>query len=251
MRFIIEAKRINSYKIPAFDFCNAIIEAIEYNKWAYNKEDEFLLCDDIITSLKNDELDNKDIPIGSVEFVNAFLLHFYHFQMKPLNLPIELYEFAGRNIIRCKGSEIADKLVENNSYFIKDDDIIKGINFYFLASDSIYKNLVPDKNYFISDRLNGIVSEYRCFVYNNTLIDCKNYSGNFMILPDFYTINKMINKFDHSAYTLDVAVLDGGITVPIECHDFISCGLYGFKDYNKIYNMTLSAWKNTLSWSNL
>lgn len=68
-------------------------------------------------------------------------------------------------------------------------------------------------------------------------------NGNFTVFPDYEQILKMKHAFSYLmgqapvAYTLDIGVKwkeGGNETFVIECHDFYSCGLYGFSDLNKL-----------------
>ena len=72
----------------------------------------------------------------------------------------------------------------------------------------------------------------------------KCYSGEFNIFPDVAEINKMISAYTEAppAYTIDVGVNTKGETVIIECHNFFSCGLYGFSDYRYLLDMFLKAY---------
>lgn len=100
----------------------------------------------------------------------------------------------------------------------------------------------PVGNYQISD-MTDIDAEYRCFVYKDELVGIHYYSGNFTVFPDYEQILKMKRAFSYLmgqapvAYTLDIGVKwkEGeNETFVIECHDFYSCGLYGFSDLNKL-----------------
>jgi hypothetical protein len=69
------------------------------------------------------------------------------------------------------------------------------------------------------------------------------------MFPDVQKINtEMIPAYKSApvAYTLDIGIirrLSDFDTVVIECHDFFSCGLYGFADH-KVYPHMLHRWFN-------
>ena len=91
-----------------------------------------------------------------------------------------------------------------------------------------------------------IDSEWRAFVFNNELVGLHNYSGDFTIFPDVKLIKIMIKDFNYNgAYTLDIGVNLKG-TFIIECHDFFSCGLYGFEDYKLLPKMFISTWNKLI-----
>ena len=75
-------------------------------------------------------------------------------------------------------------------------------------------------------------SEYRCFVYYNTLLDIKPYviDKHNLTIPDTKTIHEIINegkKLNVNAYSLDIGVDDKERTLLIECNDAYALGCYG------------------------
>lgn len=138
-------------------------------------------------------------------------------------------------------------------YFVKSNSKIKG-----------YKEVIelncrealplPAGEYQVSEYMNGIDSEWRVFVYQGKLVGLQNYSGEFTKFPYVGLIKEMISSWKSApiAYTLDVGVgreiFDKKYgfhlyneTFVIECHDFFSCGLYGFADH-AIYPNMLYRW---------
>jgi hypothetical protein len=207
------------------DFSFNLIKAIEYQNW-YNRDNDikYHLTDKIY----DDDIDM--IPIGSVEFVDTYLKTFHDFELLPINIPDELFKekYLKRNVIYGRKENI------NKVCFVKSAEHIK------LFADVIspeYLNLVPNGKLLISDIVD-IDSEYRCFVFENELVGIKHYFGDFKILPDINTINDMIADYKSApiAYTLDVGITKMG-TVIIECHNFVSVGLYGFADYKILPQM--------------
>lgn len=155
--------------------------------------------------------------------------------MKPLNIPEELQksEYLKRayNIKQTTFPKV----------FIKSKDKIKGYT-GIVPTDSI-----PEGNYIISEIID-IDSEWRTFVYNGDMVGLQNYSGDFTVFPNVHTIKDMINDYKSApkAYTLDVGVNKNG-TFIIECHDFFSCGMYGFADYKVIPAMYIATWNKLIS----
>ena len=100
------------------------------------------------------------------------------------------------------------------------------------------QNKIPNGNYQISEYID-IVSEYRCFIYNDKIVGIQYYSGEFEVFPDVSRLYDFIEKYNYDygegnapqAYTLDILVDFEGNTYVMECHEFFSCGLYGFSDY--------------------
>jgi len=238
-KFVIQCENINGNLVPMFDFGFELIQAIKYQNW-FRRENlhEFVLVS------KDDDIYKDYIPIGSVEFVTGHMKKYHGVEaVKPLNIPEELYPFAKRMVTRVERSEIWKLLFKYENLFIKDDDKIKG----FSDICNCHTNL-PVCNYLVSELIN-IKSEWRCFVRNGELLDIKCYSGEFDVLPDIAEIKRMIEAYKSAppSYTIDVAITDDNQTVIIECHNFFSCGLYGFNDYRYMIDMFIKAYNWQLS----
>lgn len=179
----------------------------------------------------------KYIPVGSVEYVTLWLKTNYpNCNIKPINIPDELFRFANRDIKRVFGK---DKIKSTFPVFIKSDSKIKGFSKLLGVFDSELECDVELGDYIISQYVD-IASEWRCFVENGVLIDMRCYSGNFWAYPDGDVIENMIMEYKTSpkSYSLDVLVDFDNNTSILEVHNFFSCGLYGFNDYLALLNMT-------------
>lgn len=115
--------------------------------------------------------------------------------------------------------------------FIKpkfDDKLFTG---FVLKSpiDLIKLSALSDNTIILCSEVVDILSQYRCFVFNKNLVGCKNYTGNFKVLPNFDIIEHAIMDFEEQpvAYTLDFAILKNGNTTLIEINDAIGIGYYG------------------------
>jgi len=237
MKFLIQ--KINGQQIHDFSF--TLLESIRYNNWIHNNKD---MAHKFINSFDDFDPHNsypltpfkpyhqKYVPIGSVEFVNQFLAHFYGFILKPTNVPEELFHYAGREIFN--GDESSLKKLHGD-YFVKSNDNIKG--FAEIIGCSSSGNQFPDGtpigNYQISEFVHGIDSEWRAFVYEGKLVGLQNYSGDFTKFPNVGDINGMIDMYKSApiAYTLDVAISDVRGTFVIETHPMASVGLYGMAEH--------------------
>ncbi len=249
MKFLIQ--KINNR--IRHDFSFVLLEAIEFQYW-FNSN--------IIPKTKvkyfNTTSDQKEftfgdihhsyVPIGSVEFVTAFLQQFYKLTPKPINVPNELIWYANRHILN--GTEKNLKSF-NEEHFVKSNDKIKGFSNLIAPSYNL-----PEGNYQFSQRIQ-IDSEWRAFVYEGKLVGLQNYAGEFTMFPNVDTIKEIINVYKSApvAYTLDIGINEiNGIqstTFVIECHDFFSCGLYGFANL-AIYPYMLHKWfynyVNNIKW---
>lgn len=211
------------------DFSFTLIESCNYNNWVRNNNDfQYELTDFESCSKFRDK---GFIPVGSVEFVSAYMKRHHKATLKPINIPDELnkIKFTGRIIFNGQESD----LIKGFKKFVKSNEVIKSFT-------EITDN-APKGCYQISDLIE-IDSEWRTFVYNGKMVGLQNYAGEFDIFPNVFAINEMIKAYENSpvAYTLDVAISKGE-TVVIEVHDFFSCGLYGFSEH-KILPFMISRW---------
>ena len=112
--------------------------------------------------------------------------------------------------------------------FVKSNDKIKGICAIFEENKPYY---LPIGKYQFSTPI-PIDSEWRVFVYQSKLVGLQNYAGEFTRFPSVKIIKGMIEMYKSApiAYTIDIGINDDSDTFVIECHDFFSCGLYGFAD---------------------
>lgn len=191
---------------------------------------------DIVTLKSNSRI----VPIGSIEYVEKFLGK----PIKALNVPKELRteKICKRKI--WEGTPETVKTLLNQGYtnlFIKD---AAGVKKFEPTIINKFTEKLP-KLCFISENIPNIKTEWRVFVYQKEIIDCRMYLGNWRDTLDKDIVQYVVNEYSKSptAYTLDFALLKSGETVLIEAHNFISCGLYGFEDHNKIKNMVLNAYR--------
>jgi hypothetical protein len=258
MKFLIQ--KINGKVVHDFSF--TLLESIRFNNWFHNNNDMKFRLVNTFDVIEPDDIypmpfkpcHKEYIPIGSVEFVTDFLMHFYNLNPKPVNVPEELFrhpsfDFTKRHIFNGSNDDIKNC---KGKYFVKSNDKIKGTQ-YTINYPNYY--ILPDGNYQFSEFID-IETEWRAFVYQGKLVGLQNYTGDFTKFPSVFKIEEMISVYKSApiAYTLDVGVGEskydndnglflGNETFVIECHDFFSCGLYGFADHNILPNM-FNRWFN-------
>lgn len=232
-------------RVVTHDFSFTLLKSLEYHKWLNN--DKIIIkyynstCDDNTFEFKT--LHKNYTPIGSVEFVRAFAKQFYDVDIKPINVPVDLFCFSNRIIFNGVASDV--ETLSNGRWFVKSNDIIKSF-IDILRIDSNHNWNIPKGNYQFSEEIE-INSEWRAFVYNKTLVGLQNYSGDFTMFPNINRIEKMISAYKSApnAYVLDVGVNNNN-TFVIECHSMISVGLYGFCDYKVLPYMFNAAFKELI-----
>lgn len=211
-----------------------ILEPESYNINEYMEDGRYL-------TLYNIQGDINTIPVGSLEFVFNYIEKYYgknRKNIKPINIPSELMI----NKYLKRGYYIANNKSEitfNNDKLL----FIKSASQYKKFAEVVYErdiNDLLDGSYFVSEVMD-IESEWRSFVWNRKLVGLSCYDGDFTVFPDVGLIKEMIDKYKNAqiSYTLDVGVNDGE-TFILECHPFVSCGLYGFSDYSILPQMMIS-----------
>jgi ATP-grasp domain, R2K clade family 2 len=233
IKFLIQ--KIN--KEIRHDFAFTLLESVNYNNWynpASNMRVMFFNTKAEQTDLVFNERYHNYVPIGSVEFVSAFLRQFYNKELKPLNVPEELFGFAGRDILNGNQTSLNETNV--GIYFIKSNDKIKGFT-EVITIDIKHPINIPNGNYQISEYI-IIDSEWRAFIYQNKLVGLQNYLGDFTMFPNINKINGMIKAFKSApvAYTLDVGISNSD-TFVVECNSMTSVGLYGFSNHRILPHM--------------
>lgn len=248
MKFLIQT--INNKVVH--DFAFTLLQAIEFqtefrkNDMSYTLTDEFKFeygCDeplefngDDVSLLK--EYYKEFTPVGSVEFVCNFIKFVYGEKSvpKPTNIPEFLLDKQYTKRFMMYTHHTPPEIIHSTlqlTMFFKSANVIKATanGMYHLPQES---KEIPEDDYLVSEYIN-IETEYRCFIYNDKLVGLQWYSGDFTMFPDVDFINKVIKDYEATspvAYTLDVGCNKKDGTFIIEIHDFFSCGLYGFSDYN-------------------
>lgn len=238
MKFLIQKidKRVRH------DFSFVLLEAIEFRNWFNAIESPKIRVKYFDTTSEQKEFVFEEIhrsytPVGSVEFVSAFLQQFYGLTPKPINVPEELFLLANRLILNGTEKDLKNFCEEQ---YVKSNDKIKGFSNLIATSYNL-----PEGNYQFSQRI-PIDSEWRAFIYEGRLVGLQNYAGEFTMFPNVNKIKEMIIVYKSApiAYTLDVGInkINGiSSTFVVECHDFFSCGLYGFANL-AIYPQMLYKW---------
>ena len=208
-----------------FDCSCALYGAID------NAMDYRLTSFEEVASGKFDMLIKKNLFVGSTEFMREV---FKRIGLNDVRLPMNSNRDC--EIITL---EEAHKRVSNGSkLFIKPVEIklftgliLDGMKYSCLSNlpnETMVMAYEPFKS--------KIISEWRLYVHNDKLIDARNYSGEFIVSPDYeYAMTIITNnkgKFP-CAYTVDIAVLENKQNVVVEFNDMWAIGNYGIP--NDIY----------------
>jgi hypothetical protein len=172
-----------------------------------------------------------EVPVGTVEFVHNYMINNNIPVPKPVNVPSELEGYCELQPLKIKGPfDFEEKVFAKSMDYIKHP--LNGI-----------VTKIPEGNWQVTKYLeDGFDSEYRIFVWNKRIVGAKHYCGNAFIAPSKEEVKYLINLYQSApiAYTLDVGISNRR-THLIECHNFYSCGLYGFSEW-QVYPLMLSGW---------
>lgn len=224
--------------IPAFDF---VFEA--YNQLGVAGKRAWLNDLQYLKDNKNypyrpDHL--MTVPVGSVEFVHAYFEAHGIKIPKPLNVPEELHNLCDP---KPHDMEEEERIViftgspEHSEMQIKNKDIVKH------PKNGFSNKIKPFGNWQITEWIeDGFDAEFRVFVFNERIIDVRQYTGDVKYPLDYDYVNECIKKFKSAppSYTLDIGIYYGKVHTVIECRHFYSCGTYGFN--HSAYLPMLSQW---------
>jgi hypothetical protein len=250
MFFILQKERTNYNNLDI----DILTLKQELDKQRYQHEYTYMSINDFDPNIKGYSIKNIDeaIPIGSIDFVGAFLKKFHNVEnMNPIEVPNELRldKFLNRKYSIIESSEIPKK----GYYFFKDVSKLKNItytgNMEYLLYDGIFDkpkgkldtSLHLDKNHLYQvSEVKKILSEYRVFVFEDKFKGIQYYDGDPLVMPtpnELEKLQEMVNRYmlnptRPKAYSLDIAIIKhnneyGRDIMILECHPFSSLGLYG------------------------
>ena len=168
-------------------------------------------------------------PIGTVEFVKAFAEKIGVKLPDPIHAT-ELLRLEGRKYATVRKKDLP---LPRKTYpvFVKPFKELKKFTGFIARSEKDFE-LYPDVDWsntslFLTDVLENIVSEWRCYVLNGKVFACVNYAGDPLKFPNSAAIRNCIDNFESApiAYSLDMAITDH--TQFIEINDAYALGYYG------------------------
>lgn len=247
------------------DFVFELQNAADYWDWRdYPITVEYCELEDILNGnvlslIDADEI-NTYVPVGTIEFVYAFIDKYIKENgssfIKPINVPDQLIPFANGfvdiiKITDINRQDIVSKYRDNEKVNIKSETTIKSpYNKSYYIYELLDEKKIPNGIYQIRQYIDDIQSEWRIFIYKDEIKAICNYSGDCTLFPDMNKIYEMLDNYKYLygdapvAFTLDVGVNGTCNTFVIECHDFYSCGLYGFSDYSVYCHMLYRTFNN-------
>ncbi len=199
----------------------SIIEKTDYpNRLVYTSVKNMVRVFDIL-NIKQPEVHNPHTYLPNYMKRNMGKVKLKDIRNKEISFPIFIKPFSENKLFTGFVVESELDLLQISN--VKDD------------ADILYSEVID------------IVSEYRCFIHKRKLIGCKNYTGDFKVLPNFDVVENAINDYEGQpiAYSLDFAITKGGDTVLIEINDGFSLGMYGF-NYIAYCKMMIDRWNEII-----
>lgn len=172
-----------------------------------------------VQSNKFNTLIPNNLFVGSVEFMKEVF--------SKVGLNPKLPRNSNRDFILTTLSEVRNN---NRKVFIKPVDIKLFTGFVFDTINRTSISNIPDDTVVMQyEVLPRIISEWRCYIHYNKVIDIKNYSGDFFKVPNKEYLESIIeeNKNFPIAYTIDIGILENGENIVVEFNDMWAIGNYG------------------------
>lgn len=231
----------------------AIHEACQQENWWEQNQEHVCLWGAKATPRKVEELISNVgiehvIPVGSIDYINAFLSAAGEGPLRAINIPPELDDcrFLLRSVTRNASIEDLPRLYRDyGKLFVKPGRHPKRFEMFTWPDENAYISQIPkDEPLFVSEALpSPIAAEWRLFCQRGRIVSARPYILDAWVVPDRKLAEEMAARLaPYPAVTLDVAVLESGDTAALEVHNFLACGLYGFEG-PRLLQMTKAAWK--------
>jgi len=243
--FVIDAYLDNCIVLPEHTFGLTVIDAVRYiNCMKGEKVYDFVLCDRVFRTSRFDYLTKDHVPVGGVGFVLEWFRAMGINHIAPLNIPRALWSKCRRHVCIGRENEVEGEYMSKSVFTIKDE-----------SNGSVSCPMPNNAGVrFLTEWVDGVISEWRCFVFERRLVGIQNYSGDPFVVPDEDYIQSIISTYQKTAYTLDVMVYrragktqNKPITDILELHEFFACTLYGFADYERLLPMHIAAIDDVLA----
>ena len=178
-----------------------------------------------MSSGKFDNLLKRNLFVGSSEFMMEVFK-----RMGCLEIPKVPFNCdRPEQIITLKMAR--ETVAKGNKIFIKpiQNKLFTG----FVLDESEYTCLrgIPEDTPIMSYEpfTKKLISEWRIYIHNNKIVDSRNYSGDFMVSPNysFVQLSMKNNKEFPCAYTMDVGIFEDGSSTIVEYNDMWAIGNYG------------------------
>lgn len=193
----------------------AIDNAMEYRLTSFEE----------VVSGKFDTLINKNLFVGSVEFMREV---FKRIGLNDVRVPLN----SNRKSEIITVEELKKRVSKGEKLFVKPLEIKLFSGLLIDNTCLSFLRDLPDETKVIVYEPFGssINSEWRLYIHNNKIIDSRNYSGDFLISPNYDYALSVVEKNASTfpcAYTVDIGILRNKDNVVVEFNDMWAIGNYG------------------------
>jgi len=177
----------------------------------------------------NSTITEKYTPVGSIEFLKASFCYF--------GLDIPKLPFNSNRAHLNVSLEEALEIGREKKIFIKPEETKLFTGFVYEGyTYSCLEGIPLDTPVLVYEVFSSFIeTEWRAYIYRNKVIDIRNYSGDFFLMPNREYIEELVDtnrKLEFPiAYSIDVGVLEDKTHVVIEYNDFWALGNYGMPNW--------------------
>lgn len=197
-----------------------------------------------VVEIKSEEdlslIDNEpNVVLGSIQFVQKALKHLKIEVPEPLDYPLDLRKYLGREIHESTINEIANDSSKWN-VFVKPKGFVKKFTGRLIKSTADLVgcgDLKMNVPVWVSEPVE-FIAEWRIFIRYGKVLGAKMYKGDWKAHLDSEVVLKAIDDFKSApaGYSLDFGLTKDGRTLLVEANDGYSLGFYGlfYVDYAKL-----------------
>lgn len=178
-------------------------------------------------------LDRLTLVVGGTVTVHTALRQIGVAVPEPLNVPLELRSFAGRQIWETTLGEIRNHFASDQSgpVFIKPLVETKSFTGKVMNCAADLERILHFKDSFQLQAAEPVefVSEWRYYIHRQEVVDVAHYKGAWSYLPHSKVVLQAIATYKSApiAYSLDFGLTATGETLLVEANDAFALGAHG------------------------
>ena len=150
-----------------------------------------------------------------------------------LDYPEELKNFLGRRFFKSTYGYFRESQFNGTPWFIKpadDHKLFTGLVYEGTQEQRLTLGYVQDETPIWVSEVVKFVSEYRTFILEDEILDCRRYKGDWSVAPTRKIVEqavKLMKGVAPKAYCLDFGMTRSGSTSLVEANDGFAMGPYG------------------------
>lgn len=187
-------------------------------------------------------IDEQNIFVGNIDFIKAGLSRLNVNLPEPLDYPVSLKPFLGREVWEARIDDIANNPDKWN-VFVKPRGVFKKFTGRVIKSTADLTgcgDLAENAPVWVSE-VRDFVAEWRVFIRYGKVLGVRMYTGNWRAQYDYKIIEQAISAYTDApaGYALDFGLTRDGKMLLVEASDGFALGSYGLLYIN--YAKLLSA----------